>query len=75
MNFTPQVETAEISDADLDNVSGGLHSSVVNGVVGNATSTLESVAPVSGVVGTAVSAVEGATGLNTGAVTGLVAGL
>ncbi|MGW7365939.1 type A2 lantipeptide, partial [Streptomyces sp. NPDC054841] len=26
MNFTPQVETAEISDADLDNVSGGLHS-------------------------------------------------
>ncbi|GAA3496089.1 hypothetical protein GCM10019016_031900 [Streptomyces prasinosporus] len=23
MNFVPQVETAEISDADLDNVSGG----------------------------------------------------
>lgn len=24
MNLVPQVETAEISDADLDNVSGGL---------------------------------------------------
>lgn len=24
MNFTPEVGTAEISDADLDNVSGGL---------------------------------------------------
>jgi hypothetical protein len=24
MNFTPQVETAEMSDADLDNVSGGM---------------------------------------------------
>ncbi|MFF5159848.1 hypothetical protein ACFY3N_27110 [Streptomyces sp. NPDC000348] len=23
MNFVPQVETAEISDADLDNISGG----------------------------------------------------
>ncbi|MFD7612605.1 type A2 lantipeptide [Streptomyces sp. NPDC059828] len=75
MDFTPQVETAEISDADLDNVSGGLHSAVVTGVAGNVTSTLDSVAPVSGLIGTAVGTVEGATGLNTGAVTGLVAGL
>ncbi|MEU2429211.1 type A2 lantipeptide [Streptomyces sp. NPDC007861] len=75
MNFTPQVETAEISDADLDNVSGGLHSAVANGVVGNATSTLDSIAPVSALAGTVVGTVEGATGLNTGAVTGLVAGL
>lgn len=75
MNFTPQVETAEISDSDLDTISGGLHSAVADGVVGNATSTLDSVAPVSGIVGTVVGTAESATGLNTGAVTGLVAGL
>jgi hypothetical protein len=75
MNFTPQVETAEISDSDLDGISGGLQSAVVSGVVGNATSTLDGIAPVSGIVGTAVGTVESATGLNTGAVTGLVAGL
>ncbi|MER6747292.1 MULTISPECIES: hypothetical protein [Streptomyces] len=28
MNFVPQVETVEISDADLDQVSGGLHGGV-----------------------------------------------
>ncbi|MER5184832.1 hypothetical protein ABT009_42225 [Streptomyces sp. NPDC002896] len=33
MNSAPQVETVEISDAELDNVSGGLspHASVVAG--------------------------------------------
>jgi hypothetical protein len=30
-SFTPQVETSEISDADLDNVSGGL--SISGGVI------------------------------------------
>jgi hypothetical protein len=35
MNSTPQVETVEISDAELDNVSGGLspHASLVVGPV------------------------------------------
>ncbi|MGW0817484.1 hypothetical protein ACWD00_30375 [Streptomyces viridiviolaceus] len=31
MNYTPQVETAEISDADLDAVSGGLAAGVSGG--------------------------------------------
>ena len=71
MNSTPQVETVEISDADLDTVSGGLS---VN-ALGTVTGALDSVAPVSGIVDTAVSTVEGTTGLNTAPVTGLVAGL
>lgn len=71
MNSTPQVETVEISDADLDTVSGGLS---VN-ALGTATEALDSVVPVSGIVDTAVGTVEGATGLNTTPVTGLVAGL
>ncbi|MFF3404760.1 type A2 lantipeptide [Streptomyces sp. NPDC002742] len=71
MNSTPRVETAEISDADLDNVSGGL---ALN-AVGTVTGLVDGVAPVSGVLGTAVGTVEGVTGLNTASVTGLVAGL
>ncbi|MFE9648119.1 hypothetical protein ACFYO0_29185 [Streptomyces sp. NPDC006365] len=34
MNFTPQVETAEISDAGLDSVSGGLAGGVSGGLAG-----------------------------------------
>ncbi|MGW7574393.1 type A2 lantipeptide [Streptomyces sp. NPDC054765] len=75
MNSTPQVQTQEISDTDLDNVSGGL----LNGVVGTATNTVDSITPVSGFVGTATGLVDGATGLNaSGAVrtaTGLASGL
>ncbi|MFF4759459.1 type A2 lantipeptide [Streptomyces sp. NPDC001292] len=71
MNSTPQVETVEISDAELDNVSGGLS---VN-ALGTATGLVDSVVPVSGVVNTAVGTVEGATGLSTAPVANLVAGL
>ncbi|MGW3506673.1 type A2 lantipeptide [Streptomyces sp. NPDC000994] len=71
MNSTPQVETVEISDAELDNVSGGLS---VN-ALGTATGLVDSVVPVSGVVDTAVGTFEGATGLSTAPVAGLVAGL
>ncbi|MFF9905801.1 type A2 lantipeptide [Streptomyces olivaceus] len=71
MNSIPQVETTEISDADLDNVSGGLN---VN-AVGTVTGLVDGVAPVSGLVNTAVGTVEGVTGLNAAPVTGLVAGL
>ncbi len=67
----PQVETVEISDADLDNVSGGLN---VN-AVGTVTGLVDGIAPVSGLVNTAVGTVEGVTGLNTAPVTNLVAGL
>ncbi|GAB2819752.1 type A2 lantipeptide [Streptomyces daliensis] len=63
MDFTPQVETREISDSDLDNVSGGVLGPVVGDVVG----TVDSVAPVSEVTGT----VSQVTGVNTTAVTGL----
>jgi hypothetical protein len=71
MNSTPQVETVEISDAELDNVSGGL---AVN-ALGTVTGLVDGVAPVSGLVNTGVSTVEGVTGLNTAPVSGLVAGL
>ncbi|MFI9646441.1 type A2 lantipeptide [Streptomyces sp. NPDC052040] len=71
MNSTPQVATAEISDAELDAVSGGLQ---VN-AVGTVTGLVDGIAPVSGLVGTAVGTVEGVTGLHTAPVTQLVAGL
>jgi hypothetical protein len=68
MNSTPQVETAEISDAELDGVSGGL----VGETLGAVTGVLDTVAPVSATLNTAIGALEGATGLNTAPVTGLV---
>ncbi|MEU9380853.1 type A2 lantipeptide [Streptomyces sp. NPDC048279] len=71
MNSTPQVETVEISDAELDNVSGGLS---VN-ALGTVTGLVDGVAPVSGLLNTAVGTVEGVTGLNTQPVTNLVAGI
>jgi hypothetical protein len=75
MNHISQVETLEISDADLDNVSGGLSANAV----GTVTGVVDSIAPVSSTVGTAVGLVEGTTGLNTAPVAGLatstVAGL
>ncbi|MGX1668312.1 type A2 lantipeptide [Streptomyces sp. NPDC055400] len=71
MNSTPQVQTLEISDADLDNVSGGL----VGGLAANLTGTADSIAPVSGTVAGLTGTVEGLTGVNTAAVTGLASGL
>ncbi|MEV0981396.1 type A2 lantipeptide [Streptomyces sp. NPDC049915] len=71
MNSTPQVETVEISDAELDNVSGGLSVNALNTVTG----AVNGVAPVAGLVDTAVGTVEGVTGLNVAPVTNLVAGL
>jgi hypothetical protein len=71
MNSTPQVETVEISDAELDNVSGGLSVNALNTVTG----AVNGIAPVAGLTDTAISTVEGVTGLNTAPITGLVAGL
>jgi hypothetical protein len=71
MNSTPQVQTAEISDAELDGVSGGLQLNAV----GTATGLVDGIAPVSGLLDTGVSTVEGATGLNTAPITNAVAGL
>ncbi|MFF8941987.1 type A2 lantipeptide [Streptomyces sp. NPDC014864] len=71
MNSTPQVETVEISDAELDNVSGGL---ALN-ALGTATGVVDSVAPVSGLADTAVGTVQGVTGLNVAPAANLVAGL
>jgi hypothetical protein len=67
MDFTPQVETREISDNDLDDVSGG----VLGSVVGTAVSTADSIAPVSETVATVNGTVTGATGVDTSQVTGL----
>ncbi|MET9359301.1 type A2 lantipeptide [Streptomyces sp. NPDC006632] len=66
-----QVATLEISDADLDNVSGGL----VGTALSNVTGTADSVLPVSGIVNSATGLVGSVTGVNTGAVTGLATGL
>ncbi|MGW0998554.1 type A2 lantipeptide [Streptomyces sp. NPDC002523] len=71
MNSTPQVETAEISDAELDNVSGGLSVNSLNTVTG----AVNGIAPLSGLSDTAINTVEGVTGLNTQPLTNLVAGL
>ncbi|CAM5557016.1 MULTISPECIES: type A2 lantipeptide [Streptomyces] len=71
MSHTPQVETAEIADSELDNISGGL----VSGLVGSVTAGVDSVAPVSETLGAVTGTVEQTTGLNTAPVTGLVAGL
>ncbi|OLZ74491.1 hypothetical protein AV521_02265 [Streptomyces sp. IMTB 2501] len=71
MNSTPQVETVEISDAELDNVSGGLSVNALNSVTG----AVNGIAPVSGLANTAIGTVEGVTGLNVAPVTSLVAGL
>ena len=71
MNSTPQVETVEISDAELDSVSGGLSVNALN----TASGLVDGVAPVSGLVDTGVNTVEGVTGLNTAPLTNLVAGL
>lgn len=63
-DFTPQVETREIADGDLDNISGGVLGNTVGTVVGTADSLL----PVSEVAGIA----EQATGIHPSQVTGLV---
>jgi hypothetical protein len=69
MNSTPQVETQEIADADLDNVSGGLVGDTVSGLVG----TVSGLVNVGGVTGTVDSVVDPM--VNTSAVTGIVSGL
>ncbi|MGY0071474.1 type A2 lantipeptide [Streptomyces sp. QTS137] len=67
----PQVETVEISDAELDTVHGGLSVNAVNTLTG----AVDGIAPVFGPVDTAVGTVEGVSGLDTAPVTNLVAGL
>ncbi|MHC5906935.1 type A2 lantipeptide [Streptomyces sp. S6] len=65
------IQTAQISDAELDNVSGGLTLNALNTV----THLVDGVAPVSGLLATATGTVEGVTGLSVAPVTNLVAGL
>jgi hypothetical protein len=71
MNSTPQVETVEISDAELDNVSGGLSLNAL----GTVTGLVDGVVPVSGLVDSVIGTVEGTTGLSVAPVTNLVSGL
>ncbi len=49
-DFTPQVETREISDSDLDNVSGGVLGLDVTGLVAPVIGAADTVAPVSATV-------------------------
>ena len=69
-DFTPQVETREIDDAELDNVSGGLGALGldVSGVVGSVVGTVATVAPI------ATSAASQVTGIAPG-VTGMAPGV
>ncbi|MBU3868329.1 type A2 lantipeptide [Streptomyces sp. 4503] len=68
MNNAPKVATQEISDAELDNVAGGIASPV-----GDVLGTVDSVTgPVTGALGTVTATVDGVTGLNT---TGIVGGV
>ncbi|MCF3964222.1 type A2 lantipeptide [Streptomyces fuscigenes] len=69
MNSTPQVETQEIADADLDNVSGGLVGDTVTGLV----NTVSGVVNVGGVLSTVDATVDPM--VNTAGITGLVGGL
>jgi bacteriocin-like protein len=71
MQSTPQVETTEISDSELDNVSGGL----VGEVVSTLANTADQVAPVTGTVAGVEGLVQSTTGLNPGMVTGAVSSL
>ena len=71
MNSISQVQTAEIADAELDAISGGLQVNALNTVTG----AVNGIAPVSDLAGTAIGTVEGVTGLSVAPVTGLVAGL
>ncbi|MFC8225741.1 hypothetical protein [Streptomyces sp. NPDC057287] len=74
MSSAPQVQTQEISDADLDNVSGGLGGAVsldaplVGGIAGGLNADLTGVAPLAGSVAGAVGAnVLGVAGLGSAA--------
>ncbi|MFI6346104.1 type A2 lantipeptide [Streptomyces sp. NPDC050560] len=69
MNSTPGIETHEISDADLDNVSGGVLGGLGN-TVGSVVSTVDAVAPVSGVVATVTSTVAPVVNVDTSGVSG-----
>lgn len=55
-DFTPQVETREISDSDLDNVSGGVLGVDVASVVSPVLAVADTVAPVSSTLNTVTSA-------------------
>ncbi|MGH3311926.1 MAG: type A2 lantipeptide [Streptomyces sp.] len=72
-NQTSQIQTAELSDADLDNVSGGLG---VSASSAGAADLLAGTGSVGGTIGVdaadATAALGGATGSVTSATTGLV---
>jgi hypothetical protein len=67
MNSTPQVETVEISDAELDNVSGGLSVNALDNVTG----LVDGIVPVSGLLDSTL----GALPVNTQGLTNTVSAL
>lgn len=62
MNSAPQVQTAEISDADLDNVSGGLSPQAAVTVGSTTLGTAAVLSEVDSVKATALGVVGGALG-------------
>ncbi|MDI5966225.1 type A2 lantipeptide [Streptomyces sp. SL13] len=55
-DFTPQVETREIADSDLDNISGGVLGIDLNTTLAPVVGTLDGVLPVSGTLNTVTGA-------------------
>ncbi|WP_097265772.1 hypothetical protein [Streptomyces sp. TLI_55] len=62
MNSAPQVQTAELSDADLDTVSGGLAPQVTVSVGDTTLSSADVLAQLDSVKATALGTVGGALG-------------
>ena len=69
----PQIETAEIADAELDAVSGGLHSGLTgdlaastSGVAGNLTGGIEGVGGLSSTVSGDLTSLNAATSASLG---------
>jgi hypothetical protein len=71
MNSTPRVETQEIADADLDNVSGGLLGGVGD-TVGDVFGTVNGVVSVQGTVSTVTGALSPVVGLDTTGLAGVL---
>ncbi len=55
-DFTPQVETREIADSDLDNVAGGVLGVDLNSALAPVLSTVDGIVPVSGAIATVTGA-------------------
>jgi hypothetical protein len=58
-DFTPQVETREIADSELDNVAGGVLGVDLNSTLAPVLNVADGIVPVSGVLSTVTGALPG----------------